>query len=54
LIARQAHWQLLEIMALSMTDANQAKLAVRMSRLRKKLDSLGFIGRTLQAVRSEG
>ena len=51
---RLAHWQLLEIMALSATDANQAKLAVRMSRLRKKLDSLGFSGPTLQVIRQEG
>lgn len=51
---RLAHWQLLEIMGLSVTDANQAKLAVRMSRLRKKLDSLGFDCQTLQVHRSEG
>ncbi len=51
---RLAHWQLLEIMGLSVTDANQAKLAVRMSRLRKKLDGLGFSGRSLQVVRSDG
>ena len=51
---RLAHWLLLQTMTLSVNDANQAKLAVRMSRLRKKLDSLGFSGRTLQVVRSEG
>ena len=51
---RLAYWQLLEVMTPGLTGANQGSLAVRMTRLRKKLNGTGFEGTTIQAVRQEG
>jgi DNA-binding response OmpR family regulator len=51
---RLGHWQLLELMALSVSDAHLGKLRLRMMRLRNKLAALGFSGPILQAVRGDG
>ena len=51
---RLAYWQLLEIMMTDVERASQANLAVRMTRLRKKLCDVGFDGPTLQVIRHEG
>lgn len=51
---RLAYWQLLEIMMTDVERASQANLAVRMTRLRKKLSDTGFDGPTLQVIRHEG
>ena len=51
---RLAYWQLLEIMMTDVERASQANLAVRMTRLRKKLCDVGFDGPTLQVIRQEG
>ena len=51
---RLAYWQLLEIMMTDFERASQANLAVRMTRLRKKLCDAGFDGATLQVIRHEG
>jgi DNA-binding response OmpR family regulator len=51
---RLAYWQLLEIMMTDLERASQANLAVRMTRLRKKLCDAGFDGATLQVIRHEG
>ena len=51
---RLAYWQLLEIMMTDFERASQANLAVRMTRLRKKLCDAGFDGATLQVIRLEG
>jgi len=51
---RLAYWQLLEVMTPEMTGATQAVLAVRMTRLRKKLAGTGIEGSTIQAIRQEG
>jgi DNA-binding response OmpR family regulator len=51
---RLGHWQLLEAMALSVSDANLGKLRLRMMRLRNKLAGLGFDGPVLQALRGDG
>ena len=51
---RLAYWQLLEIMMTDVERASQANLAVRMTRLRKKLCEMGFDGNTLQVIRHEG
>ena len=51
---RLAYWQLLEIMMTDVERASQANLAVRMTRLRKKLCDAGFDGTTLQVIRHEG
>lgn len=51
---RLAYWQLLEIMVPEMQVATHAVLAVRMTRLRKKLAETGIGGTTIQAVRQEG
>ena len=51
---RLAYWQLLEIMMTDVERASQANLAVRMTRLRKKLCEVGFDGNTLQVIRHEG
>ena len=51
---RLAYWQLLEIMMTDFERASQANLAVRMTRLRKKLCDAGFEGATLQVIRHEG
>ena len=49
-----AYWQLLEVMATDLERASQANLAVKMTRLRKKLSDIGFEGPTLQVIRHEG
>jgi DNA-binding response OmpR family regulator len=51
---RLGHWQLLETMSLSVSDANLGKLRLRMMRLRNKLATLGFSGPILQALRGDG
>jgi DNA-binding response OmpR family regulator len=51
---RLAYWQLLEIMMTDLERASQANLAVRMTRLRKKLWDTGFSEPTLQVIRHEG
>ena len=51
---RLAYWQLLEITMTDMERASQANLAVRMTRLRKKLCDTGFDGPTLPVIRHEG
>jgi DNA-binding response OmpR family regulator len=51
---RLAYWQLLEITMTDMERASQANLAVRMTRLRKKLCDTGFVGPTLPVIRHEG
>ena len=51
---RLAYWQLLEIMTPGMEGASLPNLAVRMTRLRKKLCDIGFKGQTLQVIRHEG
>ncbi len=51
---RLAYWQLLEIMATELERTSQANLAVRMTRLRKKLCETGFDGNTLQVIRHDG
>jgi DNA-binding response OmpR family regulator len=51
---RLANWQLLEIMMTELERASQANLAVRMTRLRKKLCETSFDGTTLQVIRHEG
>jgi DNA-binding response OmpR family regulator len=51
---RLGHWQLLESMALNVSEANLGKLRLRMMRLRNKLAALGFGGPILQALRGDG
>lgn len=51
---RLAYWQLLEIMMTDLERASQANLAVRMTRLRKKISDAGFDGPILQVIRHEG
>ncbi len=51
---RLAYWQLLEIMTPGVDGASLPNLAVRMTRLRKKLCDVGFDGQTLQVIRHEG
>lgn len=51
---RLAYWQLLEVKTGDLERASLANLAVRMTRLRKKLASIGFAGPTLQVIRDEG
>ena len=51
---RLAHWQLLEVLRSDLDGASPANLAVRMTRLRKKLCDTGFDGPTLQVIRDEG
>ncbi len=51
---RLAHWQLLEILTSCREGASLANLAVKMTRLRKKLNETGIDGPTLQATRHEG
>ncbi|MEN9760665.1 MAG: hypothetical protein RI906_491 [Pseudomonadota bacterium] len=51
---RLAYWQLLELMTADPGGASQAALAIRMTRLRKKLAGTGLSGRTIQAVRQGG
>ena len=51
---RLAYWQLLEIMTPRDASISQANLAVRLTRLRKKLAAIGFERTTLQVVRQEG
>ena len=51
---RLAYWQLLEIMMTDLESASQASLAVRMTRLRKKISDAGFDGPVLQVIRQEG
>ena len=49
---RLAHWQLLEILRSDLDGASTANLAVRMTRLRKKLCDAGFDGATLSEGRA--
>lgn len=51
---RLAHWQLLEILTSCREGASLANLAVKMTRLRKKLNEAGIDGSTLQVIRHEG
>ncbi|NQW94772.1 MAG: response regulator transcription factor [Polaromonas sp.] len=51
---RLAHWQLLKILSSDSDGASPANLAVRMTRLRKKLSDIGFDGSTLQVIRNKG
>jgi len=51
---RLGHWQLLEAMALNVSEANLDKLRLRMMRLRNKLLGLGFEGSILEARRGDG
>lgn len=51
---RLAYWQLLEIMARDADTASLTNLAVRMTRLRKKIQATGFAGPTLRVIRHEG
>jgi len=51
---RLSYWQLLEVMAPGLPEASQTNLAVRMTRLRKKLCNAGFEGTTLRVVRQQG
>lgn len=51
---RLGHWQLLETVGLSVSDANLGKLRLRMMRLRNKLVAVGFSGPILQAIRGDG
>ncbi len=51
---RLAYWQLLEILPPGIDGTSLSNLAVRMTRLRKKLSEIGFSGQTLQVIRHEG
>ena len=51
---RLAHWQLLQISTLDLQGASLSNLAVKMTRLRKKLMHAGFDGSSLQVIRNEG
>ena len=51
---RLAHWQLLQISTSELEGASLSNLAVKMTRLRKKLMQVGFHGTSLQAIRNEG
>jgi DNA-binding response OmpR family regulator len=51
---RLAHWQLFAIINPGSEAAALSNLAVRMTRLRKKLADIGISGPTLQVVRHEG
>ena len=51
---RLAYWQLFEVMNPRGDAASLANLAVRMTRLRKKLSDVGVNGPTLQVLRHEG
>ena len=51
---RLAHWQLLQISTSDLEGASLSNLAVKMTRLRKKLMDTGFDGPTLQVIRNEG
>ncbi len=51
---RLAHWQLLQISTSDLEGASLSNLAVKMTRLRKKLTDTGFDGPTLQVIRNEG
>ena len=51
---RLAHWQLLQIMTSDLQGGSLSNLAVKMTRLRKKLIDIGFDGATLQVIRNEG
>ena len=51
---RLAHWQLLHISTHELEGASLSNLAVKMTRLRKKLMHAGFDGTSLQVIRNEG
>ncbi len=51
---RLAYWQLLEVLATGFSSPSQTNLAVRMTRLRKKLGGTGIEGKILQSLRPEG
>jgi DNA-binding response OmpR family regulator len=51
---RLAHWQLLQISTADLQGASLSNLAVKMTRLRKKLMGAGFEGAALQVIRNEG
>lgn len=51
---RLAYWQLLEVLNSGVAGASQANLAVRMTRLRKKLAVTGVQGNLFQAIRTDG
>jgi len=51
---RLAYWQLFEIMNPRGDTASLTNLAVRMTRLRKKLSDIGVNGPTLQVLRHDG
>lgn len=51
---RLAHWQLLKISSTELQGASLSNLAVKMTRLRKKLIGAGFDGGALHVIRNEG
>ncbi len=51
---RLAHWQLLRISSTELQGASLSNLAVKMTRLRKKLIGAGFDGSALHVIRNEG
>lgn len=51
---RMEHWQLIEIMGLELTDSNKAQLAVQISRIRIKIETVGFTRQALKAVHNQG
>lgn len=51
---RLAHWQLLQLSTSDTQTASLSNLAVKMTRLRKKLSDIGFDGAFLQVIRNEG
>ena len=51
---RLAHWQLLNISSTELQGASLSNLAVKMTRLRKKLIGAGCDGNALHVIRNEG
>jgi DNA-binding response OmpR family regulator len=51
---RLAHWQLLQISSSDLQLSSLSNLAVKMTRLRKKLIGAGFDGSALHVIRNEG
>lgn len=51
---RLEYWQLMELLGGEVDDAGKSKLAVRMTRLRGKLDAAGFPHDTLRSLRATG
>jgi DNA-binding response OmpR family regulator len=51
---RLEHWQLLKISSTDLQGVSLSNLAVKMTRLRKKLIDAGFDGSELHVIRNEG